>query len=154
MGVQSKSPKAPLMAPTDEWLTFSFTSSAEGLQGSINYSTDLFREETVRRMANHLRVLVEAAVVGRSFDFDTVREASGRGEEETLASLEELASRGLIREVADDILGLTDQELLALPRPPCRRCGQAGPSVARTLPGVYGPSADDLLLLRLTSAND
>jgi tetratricopeptide (TPR) repeat protein len=47
------------------------------------------------------QVLAAAAVVGRSFDFDTVREASGRGEEETLASLEELASRGLIREVAD-----------------------------------------------------
>ena len=47
------------------------------------------------------QVLAAAAVVGRSFDFDTVRAASGRGEEETLLSLEELASRGLIREVAD-----------------------------------------------------
>jgi len=46
------------------------------------------------------QVLAAAAVVGRSFDFDTVRAASGRGEEETLASLEELVSRGLIREVA------------------------------------------------------
>ena len=45
------------------------------------------------------QVLAAAAVVGRSFDFDTVRAASGRGEEETLASLEELVSRGLIREV-------------------------------------------------------
>ena len=44
------------------------------------------------------QVLTAAAVVGRSFDFDTVRAASGRGEEETLASLEELVSRGLIRE--------------------------------------------------------
>ncbi|HEV2093306.1 MAG TPA: AAA family ATPase, partial [Rubrobacter sp.] len=47
------------------------------------------------------QVLAAAAVVGRSFDFDTVRAASGRGEEETLRSLEELVSRGLIREVAD-----------------------------------------------------
>ncbi|QIN83830.1 AAA family ATPase [Rubrobacter tropicus] len=47
------------------------------------------------------QVLAAAAVVGRSFDFDTVREASGRGEEETLASLEELVSRGLIREKRD-----------------------------------------------------
>ena len=47
------------------------------------------------------QVLAAAAVVGRSFDFDTVREASGRGEEETLQSLEELVSRGLIREVRD-----------------------------------------------------
>ncbi|MBA2619314.1 MAG: AAA family ATPase [Rubrobacter sp.] len=47
------------------------------------------------------QVLAAAAVVGRSFDFDTVRAASGRGEEETLASLEELVSRGLIREERD-----------------------------------------------------
>jgi predicted ATPase/DNA-binding SARP family transcriptional activator len=47
------------------------------------------------------QVLAAAAVVGRSFDFDTVRAASGRGEEETLSALEELISRGLIREVGD-----------------------------------------------------
>ena len=47
------------------------------------------------------QVLAAAAVVGRSFDFDAARAASGRGEEETLASLEELVSRGLIREVAE-----------------------------------------------------
>ena len=35
------------------------------------------------------QVLAAAAVVGRSFDFDTVRAASGRGEEETLTALEE-----------------------------------------------------------------
>jgi DNA-binding SARP family transcriptional activator len=45
------------------------------------------------------QVLAAAAVVGRSFDFDTVRVASGRSEEETLTALEELTSRGLIREV-------------------------------------------------------
>jgi predicted ATPase/DNA-binding SARP family transcriptional activator len=45
------------------------------------------------------QVLAAAAVVGRSFDFDTVRTASGRGEEETLDALEQLISRGLIREV-------------------------------------------------------
>ena len=53
---------------------------------------------TVRETAG--QVLAAAAVVGRSFDFDTVRTASGRGEEETLDSLEELISRGLIREVS------------------------------------------------------
>jgi len=47
------------------------------------------------------QVLAAAAIVGRSFDFDTVRAASGRGEEETLTALEELLSRGLIREVGD-----------------------------------------------------
>jgi len=45
------------------------------------------------------QVLAAAAVVGRSFDFETVRVASGRSEEETLTALEELTSRGLIREV-------------------------------------------------------
>ena len=51
------------------------------------------------------QVLAAAAVVGRSFDFDTVREASGRGEEETLTALEELTSRGLIREVGSAVGG-------------------------------------------------
>jgi predicted ATPase/DNA-binding SARP family transcriptional activator len=51
------------------------------------------------------QILATAAVVGRSFDFDTVRTASGRGEEETLDALEELISRGLIREV--DAAGVT-----------------------------------------------
>jgi DNA-binding SARP family transcriptional activator len=51
------------------------------------------------------QVLTAAAVVGRSFDFDTVREASGRGEEETLTALEELMSRGLIREVGSAVGG-------------------------------------------------
>jgi predicted ATPase/DNA-binding SARP family transcriptional activator len=45
------------------------------------------------------QILAAAAVVGRSSDFDTVKTASGRGEEETLDALEELISRGLIREV-------------------------------------------------------
>ena len=51
------------------------------------------------------QVLAAAAVVGRSFDFDTVRAASGRGEEETLAAIEELTSRGLIREVGSAVGG-------------------------------------------------
>jgi DNA-binding SARP family transcriptional activator/Tfp pilus assembly protein PilF len=45
------------------------------------------------------QLLSTAAVIGRSFDFDTLREASGRGEEETVAALEELVERGLIREI-------------------------------------------------------
>ena len=45
------------------------------------------------------QLLAAAAVIGRSFDFDTLREASGRGEEETVTALEELISHRLIREV-------------------------------------------------------
>lgn len=45
------------------------------------------------------QVVSAAAVIGRSFDLDTVRAASGRSEEETVAALEELARRGIVREV-------------------------------------------------------
>lgn len=44
------------------------------------------------------QVLAAAAAIGRSFDLDTVRAASGRSEDETIAGLEELSRRGLIRE--------------------------------------------------------
>ena len=44
------------------------------------------------------QLLTAAAVIGRSFDVDTLRNASGRGEDETVAGLEELTRRGLIVE--------------------------------------------------------
>ncbi|HET7478682.1 MAG TPA: AAA family ATPase [Rubrobacteraceae bacterium] len=47
------------------------------------------------------QLLAAAAAIGRSFDFDTAREASGRSEEETIAAIEELGSRFLIREVPE-----------------------------------------------------
>lgn len=45
------------------------------------------------------QVLAAAAVIGRSFDFATVRVASGRAEDETVTALEELVRRGIVREV-------------------------------------------------------
>jgi len=45
------------------------------------------------------QVLSAAAVIGRSFDLATVREASGRSEEETVVAIEELMRRGIVREV-------------------------------------------------------
>ena len=45
------------------------------------------------------QVLAGAAVIGRSFDLETVRAAAGRGEEETVDGLESLVRRGLIREL-------------------------------------------------------
>ncbi len=45
------------------------------------------------------QLLASAAVIGRSFDLESARAAAGRTEEETVAGLEELARRGLIREV-------------------------------------------------------
>jgi DNA-binding SARP family transcriptional activator len=46
------------------------------------------------------QLLQTAAVIGRSFTFDTLREASGRTQEETISTLEMLIARGLIREAA------------------------------------------------------
>ena len=48
-------------------------------------------------------MLATAAVLGRSFDVDTARAASGRSDEEAVAALEELAARGLVHEVAGDV---------------------------------------------------
>ncbi len=45
------------------------------------------------------QVLAAAAVIGRSFDLETVRSASGRTDEETVDGLDELIGRGLVREV-------------------------------------------------------
>lgn len=45
------------------------------------------------------QVLGAAAVIGRSFDFDTVRAASGRSEDETVAAIEELLHHNLVHEV-------------------------------------------------------
>ncbi len=44
------------------------------------------------------QMLHTIAVMGRSFDFDTAREVSGRSEEEAVAALEELVARGVIVE--------------------------------------------------------
>lgn len=46
------------------------------------------------------QLLQTAAVIGRSFDYDILREASGRSEEETVTTLETLLVQGLIREDA------------------------------------------------------
>ena len=44
------------------------------------------------------QLLASAAVIGRSFDFDTLREVSGRSEAETVAGLEDLIARRIIIE--------------------------------------------------------
>ena len=45
------------------------------------------------------QVLTAAAVIGRSFDLETVLATAGRGEEETVDGLDALVRRGLIREM-------------------------------------------------------
>jgi tetratricopeptide (TPR) repeat protein len=45
------------------------------------------------------QLLETAAVIGRSFTFELVRGASGRGDEETTDGLDEIVGRGLVREL-------------------------------------------------------
>ena len=47
------------------------------------------------------QLLHTIAVMGRSFDFDTAREVSGRSEDELMVALEELVARGVIVETTD-----------------------------------------------------
>ncbi|MBI3977827.1 MAG: AAA family ATPase [Chloroflexi bacterium] len=60
---------------------------------------DLLRARLAAVGQTASQLLSAAAVIGRSFDFDTLREASGRSEEETVAALEELIGQGLVHEV-------------------------------------------------------
>ena len=46
------------------------------------------------------QILDTAAAIGRSFDFDTLRDAGGRGDEEAVGALEELMALALVNEVA------------------------------------------------------
>jgi tetratricopeptide (TPR) repeat protein len=45
------------------------------------------------------QILTTGAAIGRSFEFETVREASGRSEDEAVEALEELIAQGLVKEV-------------------------------------------------------
>jgi len=64
---------------------------------------DLLRERVAGVGEAARQLLATAAVIGRSFDVDTARAASGRSDEEAVAALEELAASGLIREVGADV---------------------------------------------------
>lgn len=54
------------------------------------------------------QLLGTAAAIGRSFDFDTLREVSGRSEEETVIGLEELIAQGLVEEIRTGVAGESD----------------------------------------------
>ena len=60
---------------------------------------DLLQSRLVSVSETGWQLLTAASVMGRSFDFDTLREASGRSEEETVTALEELIGQGLVTEV-------------------------------------------------------
>src|SRR6266566_8496721 len=75
-----------LTADNDDWL----------LPGGVR---DLLHSRLVDVSETGWQLLNTAAVIGRSFDFDILREASGRSEEETVVALENLIARGLVEEV-------------------------------------------------------
>ena len=62
------------------------------------------------------QVLGAAAAIGRSFDLDTVRQASGRSDEETVGALEELVAQGVVREApgAEPVYDFSHQKLRTL----------------------------------------
>lgn len=62
---------------------------------------DLLRSRLRALSETGWQSLTTAAVLGRSFDFDTVRDVSGRSEEETAAALDELRAQGLIAEAPE-----------------------------------------------------
>ncbi|MBI4790322.1 MAG: AAA family ATPase [Chloroflexi bacterium] len=61
-----------------------------------------------------LQVLGAAAVVGRSFDFDTLRQVGGQSESETIAAVEELCQHGFVREAGAGAYNFTHEKLRAL----------------------------------------
>ena len=72
------------------------TSRPEGAGRSVRA---LLRERLATVSQTATQVLAAAAVIGRSFDLRLVQGASGRSEDETLAAVEELVRRGLVREL-------------------------------------------------------
>ena len=62
---------------------------------------DLLRSRVSALSETGWQTLTTAATLGRSFDLDTLREVSGRSEEETTAALDELLALGLVREAPD-----------------------------------------------------
>ena len=78
------------------------TLAAEGLAtGTAPRGVDdLLRERIASVGETAGQVLAAAAVIGRSFDLTTLRQTSGRSEEETVNAVEELMRRGIVREIA------------------------------------------------------
>ena len=64
---------------------------------------DVLRARLAAVSETAAQILATAAVIGRSFDFDTLREASGRGEEEAVAALEQLVALGLVAEARSEV---------------------------------------------------
>lgn len=63
---------------------------------------DLLHSRLIPISETGSQVLATAAVLGKAFEFDTLRDASGRSEEEAVLALEELLTQGLLREWRSD----------------------------------------------------
>jgi DNA-binding SARP family transcriptional activator len=105
------------------------------------------------------QLLETAAVIGRSFDLDTVRTASGRSDEEAVEGLDELVGRGVVREMPgqapaydfthEKLRALVYEEVgLARRRLLHRRVAEA---LSRATPGAEGAA---LVAQHLLSAGD
>ncbi len=94
------------------------------------------------------QVMVAAAVIGRTFDVETVRQTSGRSDDEVVGGLEELAARGLIierdaefdfaherlRSLVEERAGLARRRLLHARVAAVMRVGRGNPAlIARHL---------------------
>lgn len=62
---------------------------------------DLLSSRLIEIPETSRQVLGAAAIIGRSFDFDTVLETSGRSEEETIVALEGLLRQGVVKEIRE-----------------------------------------------------
>ena len=54
----SYTPRHPDQTTSKFDLTFSITETAQGIQGSVEYCTDLYNEETIVRMIGHYEQLL------------------------------------------------------------------------------------------------
>jgi len=68
------------------------------LPGSI---AELLRSRLAAVSETGRQVLAAGSVIGRPFELEVVREASGRSDDEVVSALEEATRRGLLEEVAD-----------------------------------------------------
>src|SRR6266542_3180624 len=72
----------------------------EGLPALPSGARELLQARLERVSEAAWQLLTAAAVIGRSFDVDIVREASGRSDDEAIGAIEELVRLGLIHELS------------------------------------------------------
>jgi DNA-binding SARP family transcriptional activator len=85
-------------------LLVQYLAALDGAEGPLpalpSGARELFQARLESVSAAAWQLLTAAAVIGRSFDADIVRDASGRSDDEAIAAIDELVRLGLIHEVA------------------------------------------------------